>query len=145
MNRRKKLWIACAAVGALALVCVVVLVVLALTYNPRPYRFLEGATYTGIYIEVFETEPNEAHLDYRIIDSPEAVAARMDSELTKDAGWSRRKDGEFYFYVRGDISVAMGPMNFADEVPGPGPVEIVIQRPATPIDNVYEAFKPANQ
>jgi len=93
MKRRKKLWIACAALAVVVALCA-----FALLYRPKPYDFLNGARLVKVSNEVYYANlssttvlapPKTAHTTYRYeleedFDSATA-AARM--ELTKEGNW----------------------------------------------------------
>jgi hypothetical protein len=87
MKRRKKLWIACAALAVVVALCA-----FALTYTPVPYDFLDGAT-----VERVErasgpsmTGPTKGDTlyEYQVEGTLEEVLAIARNELTSEKGWT---------------------------------------------------------
>ncbi len=94
MKRRKKLWIACAALVVLVALCT-----LALAYRPAPpYRFLQESRLEGISNYSFGVrnsstaappppKPDITTYRYVVEGSFESVAAEARKELTDEENW----------------------------------------------------------
>ncbi len=86
MKRRKKLWIACVALVAVAALCA-----FALFYRPVPYRFLEGARVDAISSHPVE-RPGKPTIDFTYYEygrtrTVESVMVEAHQELATDEGW----------------------------------------------------------
>ncbi|MEX2244837.1 MAG: hypothetical protein WD716_13450 [Fimbriimonadaceae bacterium] len=140
MKRRKKLWIACAALA------VVVACTLALVTRSRQFEFLRGATVDSVDVSTNSHGPEgvwgitEYQLDCTITEFNE----RARKELTSDKGWRWPDEPQlfrgpgFFTIVENALEktvVSFGqPWNSAvPPLEWKGPVSIQVIRPATPI------------
>ncbi len=100
MKRRKKIWIACAALAV-----VVVLSAFALHYRPVPYEFLRDAIPVSAGSNIVERSWGPVRYlsiqRFLIDDSLASVADRSMNELTTEDGWEWRgsiSDGKIEGY-----------------------------------------------
>ena len=143
MKRRKKIWIACAALAVVA-ACT-----LAFMTRARQFEFLRGATVDSVDISTNSHGPEgvwvitEYQLDCTITEFNE----RARKELTSEKGWRwpdepRLFDGPGYFTIvenaREKTAVSFGqPWNSAvPPLEWKGPVSVQVNRPATPIERL---------
>ncbi len=87
MKRRKKLWIACAALAV-----VIVLCVLSLTNKPPPHLFLRTAKFEGSDSSRITLSTGEKQLyefrEYKVEGTLGDVLADAQKELTAGKGWT---------------------------------------------------------
>ncbi len=138
MKRSKKIWIVCAALAV-----VVVLCAFALLYRPVPYRFLEGSRYVKTEY-ARQADIDFAVRSYRVRGTVDSVAKRAQLELTPQDGWRlprRYPDGSVQF-GNGDIGVNITTKEiyvepeFEPMAEVPGTVYVTIDEEATFIDRV---------
>jgi hypothetical protein len=144
MKRRKKIWITCAA-----MVVVVVLCALALLSRPVPYRFLEGSRYEGT--EVYNAPGTSTYYFiryYRMRGTVDPVAGKAQAELTPQDGWmlDRHPGGDVQFCKTGHVVLitAYETPYAAERVRFtyvPGAVLIRVFAPATFADRVIAWFE----
>ena len=89
MKRRKKLWIACAALAVVVGLCA-----FALLYRQRPYRFLDGAELNrvgisryGLWYPPGRSPHDYACYEYKMTGTVQSVAAEAQSDLDPYDGW----------------------------------------------------------
>jgi hypothetical protein len=93
MKRRKKLWIACAALAVVLALCAY-----ALIYRPKPYDFLSGARLDGVrvgrtYARMASTtalapsKEERTTYKYALDESFESVTDAARRELREPDGW----------------------------------------------------------
>ena len=80
MKRRKKLWIACAAVAVVVASCAV-----ALFYRPVPHQFMVGAHWEETQIP--SMMPGTAFRTYTLHGEYDSVVDQAKAELRAEDGW----------------------------------------------------------
>jgi hypothetical protein len=134
MKRRKKLWIAFAALTVVVMLCAA-----ALFYRPVPYRFLHETRPDYIRTAGHSVIPTSAReytaYIYRVEGSVEAIAAEAHKELTDEAGWawSRQFGYEVGWQPRREESVVIQTDTELSASGGPC-VTVIIEHPTALLD-----------
>ena len=128
MKRRKKLWIACAALAVVVALCAG-----ALLYRPVPYRFLEGSRYEKTDVDMHRLRVG-TYRAYRVNGTMSSVTARAKSELAPQDGWEvyyvdhqvTFKQGDNWVLLTSGLATAQE--WFPDE-PGTVSVVVIVEKP----------------
>ncbi len=141
VKRRKKIWIACAALAVVVALCA-----FALFYRSSPYQFLRGATLVSIDVasEPFSIPrpPDRTYFKYRLRGAFAGVVAAAREELAPKDGWEEWTQDEYSLLThddRGEVIVATKGAwgskkdRFAYE---PGTIQVLVVRPTTTLDRV---------
>ncbi len=146
MKRRKKLWIACAALGVVVALCA-----FALLYRPVPYKFLDGASLVGVsnkstYLSLSSTTalapPMKELTTYRYAfeGSFESVTAIARKELTAQDHWrwSGGDDGLMLATAWNGVEERSVAIYDSGKTPGTeNPrVHVTVTKPTSPLDRV---------
>lgn len=134
MKRRKKLWIASAALAV-----VVVLCAYAWTYRPMRYRFLDGAVYEGTSVDVPHStgEPLIATHRFRLEGTWLSALMAADAELTKAQGWTPIGDPAWMFsHTTSETSVVIYRSEWVTHRVTPGAIYVYVNEPATTWDRI---------
>ena len=134
MKRRKKIWIACAALGVVVALCAFVW-----TYRPMHYRFLDGAVYEGTSIAVSHStreSPRASHR-FRLKGTWESALSAVAAELSTAQGWKPTGNPAWMFsHTTSETSVVFYRSEWVTHRVTPGAIYVYVNEPATTWDRI---------